>query len=79
MFSIEITGNSRQISIFSLAPGESQLVTLGAGSYTVTEIQGLGIVTSFAGDCTEANIKGTATGTISAGEHQTCTITNTVT
>ena len=80
VFSIEITGNSPQISIFSLAPGESQLVTLGAGSYTVTEIQGLGIVTSFAGDYgTEANIKGTATGTISAGEHQTWTITNTVT
>jgi hypothetical protein len=51
------------------------LVTLGPGTYTVTLSVGFR-VTSFIGDCT-GTVGTTATGTISADEHQTCTIKTT--
>jgi hypothetical protein len=75
-FTIMVTGNNPQPSTFVLQNGDNQLVTLGPGSYTVKETQPPGIISSFAGDCTEIAINGTATGAISAGQHQTCTITN---
>jgi hypothetical protein len=75
-FTITVTGNNPQPSTFVLQNGDSQLVTLGPGSYTVKETQPPGFISSFAGDCTEIAINGTATGAISAGQHQTCTITN---
>jgi hypothetical protein len=76
-----VTGNNPQPSSnFFLANGDSQLVTLGAGAFTVTELsKPMGFLSSsFSGDCTQtAPGSQEATGTISAGQ-LTCTITNTV-
>jgi hypothetical protein len=80
-FNITTTGNNPQPSNFFLANGESQLVTLGAGAFTVTELSiAMGFLSlSFSGDCRQAAPGSfTATGTISAGQHLTCTITNTL-
>jgi hypothetical protein len=77
MFSITVTDNNPQPSTFALANGDSQLVTLGPGTYTVTENVPFGFTIAFSGDCTQSVPLSSATGTISAGQHQTCTITNT--
>jgi hypothetical protein len=63
---------------FDLANGDSQLVTFsGPSTYTISEEtpSRITFTTNFSGDCPETGTF-TATGTISAGEHQTCTITN---
>jgi hypothetical protein len=76
-FTITVTGNNPQPSTFVLQNGDNQLVTLGPGSYTVKETQPPGFISSFAGDCMRVfERNATATGAISAGQHQTCTITN---
>jgi hypothetical protein len=54
---------------FVLGNGDTQVVTLGAGStYTVSEPNHAGFTVSFSADCT---------GTIAAGVQKTCTVTNT--
>jgi hypothetical protein len=75
-FPITVTGNNPQPSTF---PGSETgtLVTLGPGTYTVNEATFPGSFVAFNGDCTQTALNsGKATGTISAGEHQICTITN---
>jgi hypothetical protein len=76
-FPIEVTGNNPQPRTFVLTPDSSQLVTLGPGTYTITEGQlpGVPIVASFSDKCIQSGLFN-ATGTISAGENQTCTINN---
>ena len=77
MATITVTDNNPRPSTFVLTPGSSQLVTLGPGDYSVTEMIGFGFIPIFSGDCMQtASGSFTATGTISAGEHQTCTIIN---
>jgi hypothetical protein len=81
-FSVEITGgNNPQPSTFILTPDSSQLVTLGPGSFTIVESAVFGIRSvTFSGDCMQtAPGSMEATGIISAGQHLTCTITNTIT
>ena len=76
-----VTGNNPQPSSFTfISRSNSQLVTLGPGSFEITESTQLLLVTSsFDGDCagsqTSTN-QAQATGTISAGQHLTCTIAN---
>jgi len=58
------------------------LVTLGVGPYKANEeLQtSFGLIAEFTGDCTQTFPKTgsqEATGTISAGQHLTCTFTNT--
>jgi hypothetical protein len=75
-FPIEVRGNNPQPSTFVLTPGTSQqLVTLGPGTYTITEGQPprVPIAATFSGKCIQSGLF-TANGTISAGENQTCTI-----
>jgi hypothetical protein len=79
-FPIEITGNNNpqpQPSTFVLTPDSSQLVRLGPGTYTITEgtPAGVPIIATFSGNCMQSGLL-SATGTISAGEDQTCTINN---
>jgi hypothetical protein len=80
-FSVEITDNNPQPSTFILRPDSSQLVTLGPGTFTIVESAEFGIVSvTFSGDCMQtAPGSMEATGTIIAGQHLTCTITNTIT
>ena len=69
-FKISVTDTNPVPSEFVLGDGDSQLVTLGAGStYTVSEPEHEGFNTTFSGDC--------PTGTTAPGEQKTCTITNT--
>ncbi len=79
-FDIIVTGNNAQPSSFSLTDGGSRSVTLGPGSFTITELPVPGFLpASFSGDCTlvsSSSGKVVATGTISEGQHLTCTITN---
>jgi hypothetical protein len=79
-FSIQITtGNNPQPSTFILTPDSSQLVTLGPGTFTIVESAAFPISSAtFSGDCTQTGAFA-ATGTISVGQHLTCTITNTIT
>jgi hypothetical protein len=79
--SIQITGNNPQPSSFILTPDNSQLVTLGPGTFTIVESATFPIVSiTFSGDCMQTAPGSTeATGTISAGQHLICTITNTKT
>jgi hypothetical protein len=75
-FSVQVTGNNPNPSSFTLSNGQSQSVTLGPGSFTVNEVPVPGFFPpSFSGDCREAG-SSRATGTISAGQHLTCTILN---
>jgi hypothetical protein len=76
-FGIRVIGNNPQPSdLFFLASGESQLVTLGPGPFSIQEGPVLG-VTTFSGDCDQtAPGSNEATGTINAGQQLTCTITN---
>jgi hypothetical protein len=73
-FTIKVTGNNPTPSTFhvnvALQP-PSTVVTLGLGAYKVSEEPFQGFEPSFSGDC---NANGE--GTIAAGDHQTCTITN---
>lgn len=75
-FTITVTGNNPQPSTFVLRPGDSQFVTLGPDDYSVNENPSLGSGTSFSGDCTQT-APNSAEATATAGQHQTCTITNT--
>jgi hypothetical protein len=85
--SIIVEGNNPRPSSFSL-PGAlssfSQLVTLGPGSFTITQSSRFPFRTeSVSGDCSLASPDGglhqtfTFNGTISAGQHLTCRIVNT--
>ncbi len=80
-FDITVTGNNPSPSNF---PGSSSgtSVTLDAGPYTVSEtnniVGDIEINAQFSGDCTQDEEDFEADGTISAGQEQTCTITNTV-
>jgi hypothetical protein len=71
-FNIKVTDTNPDPASFDLGNGGTQLVTLGAGTYTVSEPEHTGFNVEFSGDC---NANGD--GTIAAGAHQTCTITNT--
>jgi len=71
-FTMQVSGSNVSEPSF---PGSSSgtLVTLDAGSYTVSESGGpAGYTPSFSGDCNE-----TGSGTIADNETQTCTVTNT--
>jgi hypothetical protein len=75
-FPITVTGNNPQPSSLSIPRGQTQSVTLGPGSFTVTESQ-TGFATTFTGDCTQtAPGSFEATGTISAGQTLHCTVIN---
>ena len=78
-FEIRITGNNPNPPGFELRGGGSQDITLGSGSFTITETTAFPF-TTFSGDCMLASSPGpfqvAATGTIAAGQHLTCTITN---
>jgi len=76
-FEITVTGNNPNPSQF---PGSETgtVVTLGAGSYTVSESLVGATEATFSGDCTQTGPL-EAEGTISDGETQTCTIDNEVT
>jgi hypothetical protein len=80
-FSIQITGNNPHPSTFIITGDSSQLVTLGPGTFTIVESATFTIFNpTFSGDCMQTAPGSTeATGTISVGQHLTCTITNTVT
>ncbi len=71
-FMIVIAGNNPQPSSFSLRGGDSQLVTLDAGNFVITSFSPTRN-NVFSGDCIQTN-RFQATGTISAGQHLTCTI-----
>jgi hypothetical protein len=71
-FNIKVTDTNPDPSSFDLGNDGTQLVTLGAGTYKVSEPEHTGFNVVFSGDC---NANGD--GTIAAGAHQTCTITNT--
>jgi hypothetical protein len=75
-FSIVVTGNNPTPSSFK-GSVSGTLVTLGPGTYTVTETERPSEFFSphFSGDC-KVQPNDSASGTISANEHQTCTITN---
>ncbi|HZC20821.1 MAG TPA: hypothetical protein VE223_04175 [Nitrososphaeraceae archaeon] len=53
MFSITVTGNNPQPSSFTFGNEQDQDVTLGPGSFTVTETPVTGFLTVFVGDCTQ--------------------------
>ena len=78
-FEIRITRNNPSSPGFELRGGGSQDITLGSGSFTITETTTFPF-TTFSGDCMLASSPGpfqvAATGTIAAGQHPTCTITN---
>ena len=67
-FQITVTGTNPDPASFTLGNGDTQLVTLGVGSYTVDETPPEGFTVKFSDDCS---------GTIAAGDQKTCTITNT--
>jgi hypothetical protein len=78
IFSIKITGNNPQPSSFTLSipSHKSQAVTLGPGTFTVTEAHVAGFrPPSFANNCNQVT-EDSATGTIRAGQTLTCVITN---
>ena len=87
-FNIIVTGNNANPSIFA-GSNDPMIVNLGAGNYELTEEGpfvvppgGIGITssTTFTGDCIDANPNNQqsteTTGTIEAGESQTCDIRN---
>jgi cytoskeletal protein RodZ len=78
IFSIKVTGNNPQPSSFTLSipSHKSQAVTLGPGTFTVTEAHVAGFnPPSFANNCKQVT-GDSATGTIRAGQTLTCVITN---
>jgi len=74
-FNVQITGNNPQPSSFSISDPQNQTVTLGPGSFTVSEVPVAGFQVSFTGHCLQTG-PFVATGTISAGQHLTCIIRN---
>jgi hypothetical protein len=66
-FTMSVTGTSPSPSSFPGAESPGTTVTLGPGSYNVTETGPSGYTGSFSADCS---------GTIAAGETKTCTVTN---
>ena len=66
-FTMSVTGTSPNPASFAGAESPGTTVTLGAGSYNVTETGPSGYAASFSADCT---------GTIAAGQTKTCTVTN---
>src|SRR5215475_14151233 len=75
-FSITVTGTPPVTpSSFTLQNGQTQAVTLGPGSFTVTETQSKPLFPIFTGACV-STVPFSATGTISAGQTLTCTIDN---
>lgn len=77
-FNVQVRGNNSQPSSFSITNGNSQAVGLKPGSFTVSADSTPGFTTSFSGDYIQSSSSGSqkATGTIAAGQHLTCTITN---
>jgi hypothetical protein len=66
VFSIIVDDNGN-IHFISLVGGDSQSLELSPGLFAVAEVPKSGFTSSSSGDCS---------GTISAGQHLTCTITN---
>jgi hypothetical protein len=66
-FQISVTGTNPSPAIFPGEESPGTLVTLEAGDYSVDETELDGYSKTFDGDCS---------GTISAGDEKTCTITN---
>jgi hypothetical protein len=66
-FTIQVTGNNPTPANF-LGSATGTDVTLGPGTFNVTETALPGFTTTFSSDCS---------GNITAGQHLTCTITNT--
>jgi hypothetical protein len=78
-FSITITGNNPDPSSFTLGNRQSQVVTLGPGSFTVTETPVTGFQQLFipSSTCKQTGpFSNSATGTISAGQNLECDIVN---
>jgi hypothetical protein len=81
-FTITVTGNNPTPSTFQ-GSTESTLVTLEPGTFSLDEsgpISPPGLIAIGSGDCVGAKqppVPSNITGTISAGQHLTCTITNT--
>ncbi len=67
-FTMTVTGTNVSQPSFPGAPSPGTTVTLNAGSYNVSEIQIVGYMATYLGDCS---------GTIAIGESKTCTVTNT--
>jgi hypothetical protein len=80
-FSITVTGNNPQPSSSSLGNEGHQAVTLGPGTFVVTETPVAGFLAPlFAVDCHQtAPRSNSAAGTISAGQNLFCIIINTST
>jgi hypothetical protein len=80
-FQITVTGNNPQPSTFTIASGDEKSVSLGHGTYTITEQtpeipdNSVLLFVTFHGDCNKSG-PFTATGTIAAGESQNCIIQN---
>jgi hypothetical protein len=66
-FTMSVTGSSPSPASFAGAESPGTAVALNAGSYSVGESGPSGYASSFSADCT---------GTISAGQTKTCTVTN---
>jgi len=66
-FTLSVSGTSPSSASFPGAESPGTTVTLGPGSYSVTETGPSGYTASFSADCS---------GTIAAGQTKTCTITN---
>jgi hypothetical protein len=81
-FNLTVFGNNPQpSSIHFTGAGGSQLVTLGTGAFTIVEFTGIPVDATFSGDCagrSSTPFQALALGAISAGQHFTCTIMNTV-
>jgi hypothetical protein len=72
-FTLHVTGNNPRPSTSFRGSESGTLVTLDPGPFTVfDEVDDTGV--TFTGDCTQHS--STATGTIAAGQHLTCTATN---
>jgi hypothetical protein len=80
-FSITVTGNNPQPSSFTLENRDTRSVSLGPGTFTVTETPVAGFFAPlFTIDCHQvAPGSNSAAGTISAGQTLGCTIINTST
>ena len=75
-FTITVTDDNPTPASFKGSGPPGTEVTLGPGKYTVSEDPVSPGFTTFSGDC-KVNAGGTsASGTIAAGDKQTCTITN---
>jgi hypothetical protein len=66
-FTMQVTATNPSQSSFPGADTPGVTITLDAGTYSVTESGPSGYAASFSADCT---------GSIAAGDHKTCTITN---